>query len=403
MPDLKNSYDHVIVGGGVAADKAARAVHEKAPDATIAILSADADGPVYRPALTKDLWHGDDPDPASQDLNTAEETGADLHTGTPVTAIDTTAHSVTTADGATVGYGTLLLATGSSPHRLGARQDARVAYLRSVADYRHLRDLVQEGTRTAVVGGGYIGSEIAAGLSAAGAEVTLFHSGDRLLGGMFPESVSTHVAEVFAEKGIRLTGGFRLAGIDAGEHLTLTAEDGRSETADVAVLGLGAQLETSLAREAGLELDGDFVVVDEQLRTSAPDVWAAGDIIRFTDPLLGDRHVEHIDHAEASGEAAGRNMVGGQEKYEYTPLFYSDLFDDGYEAVGRLDASLETVETWDADHGAAVVHYLEGSEVVGVLLWNTWDAVPTAREVIAASQAGRLSPDELAQQITPGG
>lgn len=145
MPDLKSSYDHVIVGGGVAADKAARAVHEKAPDATIAILSADADGPVYRPALTKDLWHGDDPDPASQDLNTAEETGADLHTGTPVTAIDTTAHSVTTADGATVGYGTLLLATGSSPRRLGAGQDARVAYLRSVADYRHLRDLVQGG------------------------------------------------------------------------------------------------------------------------------------------------------------------------------------------------------------------------------------------------------------------
>lgn len=403
MPDQTSSFDHVIVGGGVAADMAARALNEKAPGATIAILSADADGPVYRPALTKDLWHGEDPDPASQDLHTAEETGAELRTATPVTALDTAARTVTTAAGDTIGYGTLLLATGASPRRLGDGEDQRVAYLRTVADYRHLRDLVHQGTRVAVVGGGYLGTEIAAGLAHAGAEVTLHLAGGTLLEHMFPNSITAHLTEVFEQHGITLVGDFRLAGIDAGEQLTLTAEDGRSATADIAVLGLGAQLATDLARSAGLEMDGDAVVVDAQLRTSAEGVWAAGDIIRFTDPLLGDRHVEHVDHAWASGTTAGTNMAGGQEAYDYTPLFYSDLFDDGYEAIGHLDTSLEMLEVWSEDRSAAVVHYLDGGQVAGILLWNTWDSVPTARDVMAASQAGALTVDALPAQITPGG
>lgn len=403
MNNPQSSYDHVIVGGGVAADKAARAIHEAQPEASIAILSKDADGPVYRPALTKDLWLKDDPDPASQDLATAEDTGAELFTNTQVTALDPAKHIVTTADGATITYGKLLLATGSSPREFGTLNDERLVYLRTVADYRKLRELVSEGTRVAVVGGGYIGSEIAAGLNAAGAKVTNYFLGEHLMEHMFPASIVEHLEQVYADHNIELVPGFTLENIDAGEELTLTSKEGASATADVAVLGLGAILNTELAESAGLELDQGAIVVDKQLRTGAEDIWAAGDIAQFSDPLFGSRHVEHVDNAWASGEAAGKNMTGAGEAYEYTPLFYSDLFDDGYEAIGTLSTKHEVKEFWNEDRSAAVVWYLDGDKVAGVLLWNTWDSVPAAREAVQKNHAGELSVEELEQQIKPGG
>lgn len=405
---LADRYDHVIVGGGIAADKAARALHEHAPDASVLILSAATDGPVYRPALTKDLWTGEDPDPASQDLGTAADTGATLVTGVEVTAIDPAERTVTTADGTRVRYGELLLATGAAPRTLdGAPEDPRVVTLREVADYRRLRELVTEGTEVVVVGGGYLGTEIAAGLSIAGAAVTLAISGQAIGEQLFPASITAHLGEVFGGHGVRLEKGFRLATLEAGDRVVLRGEDGRELVADVVVLGLGAQLRTELARAAGLPLsEGGAIVVDEHLRTSAEHVHAAGDVIEFDDPLLGRRHVEHIDHAEASGTAAGTDMAGGEATYAYTPLFYSDLFDDGYEAVGRLDGRGENVELWDEAGTAAVVHHVEDGRIVGVLLWNTWDAVPAARELLADSRAGRIdATDETAlrERIAPGG
>lgn len=403
MSGPRDSYDHVIVGGGVAADKAARAIRKAQPEATIAIFSADADGPVYRPALTKDLWLKGDPDPASQDLATAVETGADLQAGLAVTGIDPAAHTVTTAAEDTVVYGKLLLATGSSPRRFPGVDDERVVYLRTVADYRKLRELVGAGTRVAVVGGGYIGSEISAGLSTTGAEVSNYFAGPRLLAHMFPTSIVDHLEQVFTSRGIGLIPGFRMESIDAGEELTLVAADGRQVTADVVVLGLGADLNTGLAEAAGLRLEQGAVLVDRYLRTSAEDVWAAGDIIHFDDPLFGPRHIEHIDNAWRSGTRAGKNMTGAGVLYDYTPLFYSDLFDDGYEAIGYLSTSHEVREYWNGDRTAAVVWYLAGDTVAGVLLWNTWDAVPAAREAVAKSRAGTLPAAELADEIAPGG
>lgn len=405
MSDLKSSYDHLIVGGGVAADKAARAIRKAEPDASIAIISADQDGPVYRPALTKDLWLKSDPDPASQDLHTAAETDAEVFTDLAVSALDPAAHTVTTTAGQTVKYRRLLLATGSSPRRFAGVDDSRVVYVRTVADYRHLRDLVGSGTRVAVVGGGYIGSEISAALSATGAKVTNYFRGQRLLEHMFPTSIVDHLEEVFRQRGIELADGFELDSIDAASpsELTLRGRNGEEVAADVAVLGLGAVLNTALAEEAGLTMEGDAVVVDEQLRTSAPDVWAAGDIIYFKDPIFGHRHLEHIDNAWRSGTRAGKAMTGAQVAYGYTPLFYSDLFDDGYEAIGHLSTSHDVHEVWNDDRTAAVIWYLAGGKVAGVLLWNTWDAVPAAREAVAKSRAGELSVDELAVKITPGG
>lgn len=405
---LQSSYDHVVVGGGIAADAAARAIRERQEGASILLVSAAEDGPMYRPALTKDLWTGEDPDPASQDLGTAGDTGATLLTGTEVTGIDPQARTVTLSTGESVGYGELLLATGSAARTLdGAPEDPRIVTLREVADYRRLRGLVGEGTEVVVVGGGHLGTEIAAGLSVAGASVTLAITGQAIGEPRFPASITAHLGRVYGGHGVRLEAGFRLAGIEAGERLTLSGEDGRTLTAEVAVLALGARLRTELARDAGLELDEQgAIVVDPHLRTSAPHVHAAGDVIRFEDPLLGSRHVEHIDHAEASGTVAGKVMAGGDAEYAYTPLFYSDLFDDGYEAVGRLDGRGENVELWDEEGGAAVVHHVEDGRIVGVLLWNTWDSVPAARELIADSRDGKIDVADVAalrQRIAPGG
>ena len=406
MTHPQDSYDHVIIGGGIAADAAARAIRETDEDASIAILSADPHAPVYRPALSKDLWTGEDPDPDSQDLGTAEATGAELFTSTLVTELLPSSHTVVTARGERIRYRTALLATGSVPRRLPGVEDERVAYLRTVGDYRHLRTLAADGARIAVVGGGYIGTEVAAALTRTGAAVTLAHSGARILEHMFPASITSPLEEVFAGEGVELVDGFRLEGVDAGETLTLRGEDGRTLTADAVVLGLGALPDTFLAAEAGIETDRDLVIVDPRLRTSVPDVFAAGDVVLYDDALLGQRHVEHVDHAEASGALAGANMARPeqeQEEYAHTPLFFSDLFDDGYEAVGRLDSSLEMREVWDEEGGAAVVHYLEDGLVEGVLLWNTWDSVPAARELIAESQAGDLYIDSLESRIRPGG
>src|SRR5699024_8842070 len=209
MTNLEARYDHVIIGGGVAADSAARAIREASPDATIAILSADPHEPVYRPALSKDLWTGESADPDSQDLRTAEETGASLFTSTLVTELLPNSHGVLTARGNHLRYGKALLATGSSARHFPGVHDDRVVCLRTVGDYRHLRTLATEGARIVVVGGGYIGSEIAAGLTRTGARVTLAHDGRHLLEHMFPASLTAHLEQTFAEHGVTVVPGFR--------------------------------------------------------------------------------------------------------------------------------------------------------------------------------------------------
>ncbi len=409
---LQESYDHVIVGGGVAADKAARAINERTPDASVLIITRDAEGPVFRPDLTKGLWLDDSTTVEDIALGTADDTGAQLATGTTVTSIDPSSHTVTTDSGDsvdTVAYGTLLLATGASPKTLDGTGgtdgtgDDRVAYIRSLSDYRALRDKVTSGTRVAVVGGGYIGSEAAVALNAVGATVDLYTPDDRVLGHMFPASITDHLEEVYAAKGVTVHHGFLLDNIDtSGDALSLIPSEGDAVTADVAVIGVGSVLETGLAQDAGLALEDGGVAVDVSLSTSADDVYAAGDIAVFTDPLLGRRHVEHVDNAEQSGTVAGTNMAGGAESYEYTPLFFSDIFDDGYEAVGTLSTELDVVEDWNDDRTAAVAYYLDNGVVQGVLLWNTWDSVPAARKIISASKDGALSADELAGSIPVG-
>lgn len=382
---MRDSYDYVVVGAGMAGDAAAHGIREVDPDGTILVIGREPTAPVTRPALTKKLWT--DPEFAFDQvwLPTAEETGAELLLGEAVVAVDTEARTVTTDADVTVGYGALLLATSGHPRRLpGVEDSGRVIYFRTVRDYERLRDLAGGGRHVVVVGGGYIGTELAAALVQNGTRVTLVFTQDVLTGSTFPAALARKVERRYADAGVTLLRGARVSSTESGpDGVVVTLDDGRTLEADGVVVGAGLEIETDLARAAGLEVD-DGVVVDDRLRTSDPHVWAAGDVAQYPDRLLGRRRVEHVDNATTMGRQAGRNLAGADEPYDHTPFFYSDLFELGYEAVGRLDASLETVEDWHGDDlGAGVVYYLDGGRVAGVLLWDVWDATDRAREVIA--------------------
>lgn len=386
----RESYDYVIVGAGMAGDAAARGIREIDESGSIALIGREPTAPVTRPALTKELWTNPEFAFDQAWLHTAEQAQAELLLGTSVTEIDLAARTVTTDTGMTLGYGSLLLATSGHPRPIGIEESGRVLYFRTVRDYERLRDLAGGGRHVVVVGGGYIGTELAAALVQNDTRVTLVFPQPTLTGATFPAGLAAYVERKYVDAGVELVRGARVEqGASDADGVRVTLDDGRELTADAVVVGAGIAVDTAWAQRAGLTVD-DGIVVDDRLRTSDPHVWAAGDVAQYPDRILGRRRVEHVDNATTMGRQAGRNLAGADEPYDHTPFFYSDLFDAGYEAVGRLDSSLDTVEEWhggpDNPYEAGVVYYLDGGSVVGVLLWNVWDSTDRAREVIAGQQ-----------------
>jgi len=379
------AFDHVVVGGGMVAATAAAAIREAAPDATVLVLSDDVDAPYTRPALSKKLWTDPEYTEDDNDMGLAG-TGAELRLRTRATAIDRDARTVTTSDGATVSYGRLLLATGGSPTTLDLPDDDRVVYFRTSADYRRLRALSGGQRHVVVVGGSYIGTEIAAALVQNDTRVTLVFPDEVLGGAVFPPELASSFERRYEEAGVALARGRRLergTADDAGLHLVL--DDGSTLDADAVVVGLGITPSVELAEQAGLTVD-DGIVVDASLRTSDPLVFAAGDVAMYPDRILGRRRVEHVDNAKEQGPLVGRVMAGSDEEYAHTPYYYSKVFDLSYEAVGTIDSTTDTVVD-DKGDGAAVAYYLSDDAVVGVLLWNVDEARDAARAVLAEGSA----------------
>ena len=384
MSNVEQSYDYVIVGAGVAAASAVKGIRSQDEAGRIAVLGSEPDKPVYRPVLTKDLWLKDDETLEGSSLagDLDEDDAVDLVTDTTVTGIDPGAHVVRLADGSTVGYGKLLLATGAEPRVLAVDPGPRVIYYRTAADYQRLRAVATEGSHVAVIGGGYIGSEITSALVQNGVQVTLVLDLEDVQEQMFPRALAATLTKAFADRGVTVVHGSVEGGQEDDGGVRIRLGDGTSITADAAVIGVGVIPRTGLAEAAGLEVDNG-VVVDEHLRTSDADVYAAGDVASYPDALLGRRRVEHVDHAEKSGEHAGKVMAGADESYDYTPFFWSDILDYGYEAIGETSSRLDMVEDWkDGEVGTGVVYYLKSGQVRGVLLWNVWDSVDKARALI---------------------
>lgn len=398
MADLDGKkFDYVIVGGGVAAAAAVGGIRELDESGSILVLGAEADGPVYRPDLSKTLWL--DKDASLDKIQLLDGQDVELETSLPVTSIDPGAHTVTVQGGAAVTYGKLLLATGSSPRTLDTPDTDRIIYYRTAADYRRLRDLAGEDSPVTIVGGGYIGAEIGSALTQNNVKVTMIFDEDLVQQRLFPKSIAELVTKEFTDRGVRLLTGETVSSCGvADDRVAIQVGDGTSIESGAVVVGIGVTPNVGLAEAAGLSTDNGIVVDDHLLSTGA-DVYAAGDVANYDDALLGRRRVEHVDNAEKMGKQAGRNMAGADEAYDYTPIFWSDVFDFGYEAVGDLDSRLDTVEDWKDDKSAVVVYYLDGDKVRGVLLWNVWDSTGKAREVIVRSNEGKLTRDQLVGAI----
>lgn len=370
------TYRYLVVGGGMTGHAAASALRELDRDGSLVMLAAEPDRPYARPPLSKALWLGKPEEeiwlPAVPEL--------ELRLGRRAVALDTKAREVLDDRGSVYRYEKLLLATGGEPRRLPWGGD-RVIYLRTLRDYRRLRG--SPGKSVVVVGGGFIGSEIAAALAANGKEVTMVFPEDAIGARNYPADLARAITRLFEDRGVRLLANDTVAGIEErGERTAVRTGKGHELVADAVVAGLGIRPDTALADGAGIRCE-DGIEVDEQLRTSAPDVYAAGDVARFPSQALGGRaRVEHEDAALGMGRIAGRNMTGAGERWERLPFFYSDLFDRGYEAVGRLDARLETVASWKTPFREGIVYYLEGDRVRGVLLFGIFGQVDAARRLV---------------------
>lgn len=377
-------YTYLIVGGGMTADAAIGGIREVDPNGSVGLIGADAHPPYDRPPLSKGLWKGK----ALESIwRKTDRGGVTLHLGRQARTLDPPNKRVTDDQGTVHTYDKLLLATGGTPRRLPFGDD--IIYYRTLDDYERLRTLAGQGRRFAVVGGGFIGSEVAAALALNGEKVVMAFPGDGIGGHLFPPDLGKFLTNFYRQKGVEVLSGSRVTGCEVrqGKPVLTTAGDqhqGNGEiVADAVVAGLGIQPNIDLAQAAGLEVDNG-IRVDRGLRTSHPDIYAAGDVANFYNPALDQRlRVEHEDNANTMGRAAGQAMAGRAVSYDHLPSFYSDLFELGFEAVGEVDARLETVADWKEPYREGVVYYLRAGRVRGVLLWNVWEQVDAARKLIA--------------------
>ncbi len=367
-----SSYRYLIVGGGMTADAACRGIREHDAGGSIGLVGAEGHPPYDRPPLTKALWQGKD---ESTIWRGTDELGVDLRLGRRIVSLDLDAHSATDDQGDEYGYERLLLATGGRPRQLAGVDDA--VYFRTFDDYQRLRELSSDGGRFVVVGGGFIGSEIAAALQSTGAAVTMLFPDDGICARLFPAALSSFVTDYYGEQGVEVLTGERVA-----------AGDPRLEGAKAVVAGLGIEPDTALAAQSGLPVDNGILVDDHGRVGGRDDVFAAGDVARFPVPALGTHmRVEHEDHARTHGHSVGANMAGADTPYDHLPFFYSDLFDLGYEAVGEVDSRHATVEHWKEPGREGVVAYVnDRQQPRGFLLWNVWGKVDAARDLIRAGQ-----------------
>jgi 3-phenylpropionate/trans-cinnamate dioxygenase ferredoxin reductase subunit len=387
---MTDRYDYLIVGGGMTADAAARGIRELDTRHTVGIISSDPHPPYNRPPLTKGLWKGE---AAETVWRHTDDTGAELRLGRRVIRLDAATRRVTDDNGASFGYQRLLLATGGEPRQL-PNSPTGVIYYRSLDDYRQTRRLVEHSARFTVLGGGFIGAEVAAALRMQDRDVTVIVPEQGVGARVFPADLAKFVADYYREKGIVVHLGDSVNRIEArsGRFVVHAKTAGEIES-EAVVAGLGIVPNVDLAKQAQLTID-DGIVVDDRLRTSRPEIFAAGDVARFYNPALDKRiRVEHEDNANTMGKMAGQNMAGADHAYDHLPFFYSDLFDLGYEAVGEVDSRLQTIADWKTEFREGVVYYLDGGRVRGVLLWNTWGQVDAARALIA--EPGPFTADNL--------
>ncbi len=372
-------FRYIIIGGGIAADSAINGIREIDQTGNIGMIGKEKFPPYNRPPLSKGLWKNE---PEDILWRKTSRSNVQSFLGRTVTSIDIKNKKITDDHNEAYSYDKLLLATGGKVNKPFPDIDG-IIYYRTYEDYRRLRELTSVCNEFAVVGGGFIGAEIAAALSVNGKKVTMIIPEEGIGGKIFPLSLSQFLIGYYREKGVQVITGRRVQEIKKqGNAFLLRTNSGSTLMAEAIVAGTGISPDTDLAEDSGIKT-GNGIVVDEFLQTSVPDIYAAGDVANYFSRALNKNiRVEHEDNSNAMGALAGRNMAGTKQAYHHVPFFYSDLFDLGYEAVGELDSRYETVDQWKEEFREGTIYYLNDKKVRGVLLWNNWGQVENARAMI---------------------
>ena len=391
-----NQYKYLIIGGGMTADSAVDGIREKDSEGSIGLVSMETDPPYNRPPLSKGLWKGK---PFDSIWRNTESKKVELTLGRKIVSLNLNQQSVMDDLGAEYQGEKILLATGGTPRRLPFGGND-IIYFRTLEDYRNLDRISKESQNFVVFGGGFIGAEVAAALAMNSKKVTMIFPEDGIGARIYPHELSQFLNGYFTKKGVEVLPGEQVTGLSwhDGRHVLHTLS-GRELAADGVIAGIGIEPNVEIAKESGLKVEKG-IIVDENLVTSHPNIYAAGDVAEFFNPTLGKRiRVEHEDNANSMGRLAGRNMAGALEPYHHLPYFYSDLFELGYEGVGELDAKLTTMADWAQPFLKGVIYYFKEERVCGVMLWNVSDKIPSARDLIA--QPGPYRAEELIAKNPP--
>lgn len=427
--DLPEKIDYLLVGGGTASHSAMRAIRGRDPLAKVLIISKENHTPYMRPALSKELWYSDKELRRNlnfkwwnrkersiffeldefylpiQEMIDRPTGGVSLIKNAQVIKLDPEEKVAHLENGQSIKYEKCLVAPGGSPKKLPALESApekfkdRIIYFRTADDFLKLEKLSDTASRIMVIGGGFLGSELACALS---------HGADGDLAGIFkkdiiqifpesgnlakilPEYLSQYITKKVEKEGSKVIPNVEVKSVTASKNNSMQVNLSNSETVEVdyIVCAVGLEPDVELAKSSGLEIDdrtGGFLVNSElEARTN---IWVAGDASCFYDIKLGRRRVEHHDHAVNSGGMAGRNMVGEGKAYTHQPMFWSDIGPDvSFEAVGIIDSNLETVSVFpkdlDDEFSRGLVFYMKEQTIVGILLWNLFGRVNIARRIV---------------------
>lgn len=401
------TIDFLIIGGGLAGVSAAESLRAVGARGSVAILSGEIDPPHDRPPLSKEFLR----DERSREqvllrpLDFYQSKRIGLVLGRPALALKPETREVLLADGETVGYQRLLLATGGRPRALGVPGESMpgIYQLRTLAEAERLKEAAGASTSVVVIGAGFLGLEVAASLAARGLSVTVLNQDDQVWPGVAPAHIAAALQSDLEARGIAFRHHTRVTGFEGKDSLEFIGTNAGDVETGFAVVGVGIQLNVELAAAAGLTVDGG-IVVDALLRTSVPGIFAAGDVASFPDTFASlhgssvRRHVEHWDNAVAQGRVAGANMAGKQIRYQRVPYFWSDLFDHTIDVVGCIDSAEQTIQRGSLEDRQLTHLVLRNGAIRGALMLNRARDRKALTELI-----GRRTPieDRLEQLADP--
>ena len=381
---MANHFKYIIIGGGLAGASAIEGIRSHDSSGSIALFGKEHHLPYDRPPLSKGLWSGKttlDKLPV-YDKGFYARHNIRLYLGNEVTGIESQKKQIVDSERNHYGFDKLLLATGGAPRALSFGGDA-IQYFRTVEDYQTLHDVAERKEEFILIGGGFIGAELAAALCMKKKKVTMIFPDEFLLQKVLPPELAAYVTEYYHTKGIGIISKDIPTSVERSDGVTrVTTKNGKRIAGDLVLAAIGLNLRVEMVVRAGIKVENG-ISVNTFLQTSDPNIFAAGDVAFFPAPSLDKNiRIEHWNNAQAQGKCAGENMAGAKKPYDYLPYFYSDLFDLGFEAIGELDSRLQTFADWKEEFREGVVYYFDEGILKGLLLWNVWEKVDAARTLI---------------------